>query len=124
MTYDKLDGEAMRHTVAAPDIATKAAKVACDRIALAATRELHLDPFHDADPGVRAEVVADSRLALEALGLIDYEAVDRAPFQGVDRFVHGSRSAVERHRAGRSALCGPCLRWTQVDARKQHRTGG
>ena len=65
----------------------------------------------------------DAIAPLQALGLLPDESVDRAPFQGVDRYVHGSRSAVERHRTDHTALCGPCQRWVEVNDRK-HKTGG
>ena len=69
------------------------------------------------------QIAASATTVLQALGLLpDDESVDRAPFQGVDRYVHGSRSSVERHRADHTALCGPCQRWVEVNDRK-HKTG-
>jgi hypothetical protein len=66
----------------------------------------------------------DAITPLQALGLLPDESADRAPFQGVDRYVHGSRSSVERHRTEHTALCAPCQRWVQVNDRRQHRTRG
>lgn len=125
MSYDNLDGGALGHGIAEPDTATKVAKIACDLAGLHHSEpEAWVEPALPGEPiAARAEIVADSRLALEALGLIEYDSVDRAPFQGVDRYVHGSRSSVERHRAEHSALCGPCQRWVEVNDRK-HKTGG
>jgi hypothetical protein len=93
------------------------ALVACDRV-YARIAEQNPDAHRD---DVDAMTLAAAASALEALGLVPYEAVHRRTFLAVDPFTHGSRSAVEQHRADGTALCGPCCRWAEVDERARAR---
>lgn len=62
--------------------------------------------------------------ALGFLGEMDRRASPGERKQLGSRFVHGTRSAVERHEAAGTPLCGPCQRWADVQSRKNAQASG